>query len=95
MVDIGQLINRPPRNRPNLEGEERAFIYIISDQITESAMESVRLSESLLYFFGYLKFTGPDGVSRDSAFFRLYSTITRTFTTVDDFEGPDPDYEHH
>ena len=95
IVDIGQLITRPPRNRPTLEGEERTFIYIISDQITESAMESIRLSESLLYFFGYLKFTGPDGVTRDSAFFRIYSPITRAFITVDEGGGPDPDYEYY
>jgi hypothetical protein len=95
MVDIGHLINRPPRNRPSLEGEERTFIYIISDQITESAMESVRISESFLYFFGYLKFTGPDGINRDSAFFRLYSPITKSFTTIDEGGGTDPDYEYY
>jgi hypothetical protein len=52
----------------------------------------VRLQEIFLYFFGHLQFTGPDGVTRDSAFFRFHSPISGTFETGED---PDPDYEHY
>jgi hypothetical protein len=53
-------------------------------------MESLKRFENALYFFGYITFEGPDGVTRESAFFRVYQAALDKFDSTDD-----PDYEHH
>ena len=89
VCDVGKLIDRPPRNRPTLEGEESTYIYVISDQISDESFAAVKRGFSVLIFFGYLTFVGPDGITRNSAFYRTYEALTEEFI-VDE----DPDYEH-
>jgi len=81
---------RSPDRGRGLGASERAMLYFIFSEITQTAMESVKRKESILCFFGYLDFLGPDGVRRGSAFFRTYKPDTETFVASED-----PDYEHH
>lgn len=89
-IDIGALINKPPRNSPNLEAGQRVFIYIPFEDITEDAAASIAFHTSTVCFFGFITFSGPDGIQRDSAFFRTYDTEREVFEP-----STDPDYERN
>lgn len=88
-IDIGALINRPPRNNPNLNARERTFVFFGSDEINADTMSKVERNESLLYFYGYITYTDTNQVRRDCGFFRTYNPSSGNFRSRDD----DPDYE--
>jgi hypothetical protein len=89
--DISRLrIQRSPDQSPVLGADERMFLYFIFAEITEASMKLVESRESILFFFGFLEFFGPDGVRRRSAFFREYDAVTKIFKAREDL-----DYEHH
>ena len=89
-IDISTLIDRQPRNKPDLGASERVFIYFPASQITAENWSAVASGSKTLFFFGYLDFTGPDGVKRGSAFFRTYRPAHGDFEASED-----PDYEHN
>lgn len=88
-IDIGALINRPPRNNPNLNARERTFVFFGSDEINADSMSRVEHNESLLYFYGYITYMDTNQVRRDCGFFRTYKPSSGKFQARDD----DPDYE--
>jgi hypothetical protein len=88
-IDIGALINRPPRNNPNLNARERTFVFFGSDEINADSMARVERNESLLYFYGYITYTDANQVRRDCGFFRTYVPSNGNFQARSD----DPDYE--
>ena len=88
-IDIGALINRPPRNNPNLGARERTFVFFGSDEINADSMARVERNESLLYFYGYITYTDTNQVQRDCGFFRTYNPSNGKFQARSD----DPDYE--
>lgn len=90
-IDIGALINRPPRNNPNLNARERTFVFFGSDEINADSMSRVERHESLLYFYGYITYSDANQVRRDCGFFRNYNPNSGKFQARDD----DPDYEWH
>ena len=90
-MDIGALINRPPRSSPNLSARERTFVFFGSDEINADSMARVERNESLLYFYGYITYSDTNQIRRDCGFFRTYNPSNGKFQARDD----DPDYEWH
>ena len=88
-IDIGALINRPPRNSPDLSAGQRTFVFFGSDEINADSMTRINGSESLLYFYGYITYSDINEISRDCGFFRTYNPSSGKFLVKED----DPDYE--
>lgn len=88
-INIGKLINRPPRNNPNLDARQRTFVFFGSDAINADSMVKIGRGESILYFYGYITYNDVNGISRDCGFFRTYNPSSEKFYAKDD----DPDYE--
>ena len=92
VVDVGAMVNVPPRNRTSLGASERAYIFFETDLLAEKSesLKQMTNDRAKLYVFGWLRFEGPDGVRRESAFFRVYHGDRGKFIASED-----PDYEHH
>lgn len=88
-IDIGALINRPPRNSPDLSAGQRTFVFFGSDEINADSMTRIDRGENLLYFYGYITYSDVNGISRDCGFFRTYNPNSGKFHAKED----DPDYE--
>ena len=84
LIDVSALINRPPRNSPNIDGNQRAFIYYPTKEIDRGAINLLKLNQAKLYFFGHLQFSGPDQVQRQSYFFRTFVPDTEIFQRSED-----------
>jgi hypothetical protein len=87
--NIGALINRPPRNSPDLSAGQRTFVFFGSDEINADSMAKIGRGECLLYFFGYITYSDVNGITRDCGFFRTYNPNSGKFHAKED----DPDYE--
>jgi hypothetical protein len=79
-----------PIKYADLGGDQRTFIFVVSDQINHSTMRSVRGLKSTLFFYGLISFKGPDNAGRTSAFFAKYRPLTRRFHRM-----KDRDYDYY
>lgn len=77
-------------DRPSLKSRERTFAFVtLPDVITDDSIQRIDNNEEILFFFGIVDYVSPDGIRRDTGFFRTYNASTRKFEERKD----DPDYE--
>jgi hypothetical protein len=88
-TDIGQMLNIPPRKSGDLDASQRAFIFLVSPEISNDSLDRINTGEKFLCFWGYINFSDPLGKVWETAFFRTYNFESEIFETKDD-----PDYEH-
>ena len=73
-----------------LQPRQRSFIFVqVPDPpISDEVLGRVIQGTELLFFFGVIDYVGPDGVHRDTGFFRIYNSQENKFVIAED-----PDYE--
>lgn len=89
-IDISQQF-KDGGGSAELKAGARVFVFFQLNELNQEAWDALTNNRQTLYFFGNVTFYDSVGTARDSAFFRIYNSVSRKFSPVSD----DPDYEYN